>query len=48
MGNGVTAPVALLVDALWGGHIQWGLAVVLFIMLGGSAARLYRSRLTHR
>jgi hypothetical protein len=42
----LAALVVLLVNALRGDHIQWGLVVVLFIMLGGSGAGLYRSRLT--
>jgi hypothetical protein len=42
----LAALVILLVSALRGDHIQWGLVVVLFIVLGGSGSRLYRSRLT--
>jgi hypothetical protein len=48
LATSLAALVALLVDALRGGHIPWGLVVVLFIMLGGSGARLYRSHLTLR
>jgi hypothetical protein len=42
----LAALAVLLVNALRGDQIQWGLVVVLFIVLGGSGAGLYRSCLT--
>jgi hypothetical protein len=42
----LAALAVLLVNALRGDQIQWGLIVVLLIVLGGSGAGLYRSRLT--
>jgi hypothetical protein len=41
----LAALAVLLVNALRGDQIQGGLVVVLFLILGGSGAGLYRSRL---